>query len=209
MDNLLEMKGIYKNFPGVKALDDVDFYLKKGEIHALRGENGAGKSTLIKVLTGVEEFETGQIILEGKKSIINKSPKEAQANGISTVYQEVNLCPNISVAENLFLDREPRKFGLIDWKKMNKTAKELLNKLDINIDVTKPTEHYSIAIQQMVAIARAVDMSAKVLILDEPTSSLDDIEVEKLFALMRKLKSDGIGIIFVTHFLEQVYAVCD
>jgi len=209
MDNLLEMKGIYKNFPGVKALDNVDFYLKKGEIHALMGENGAGKSTLIKVLTGVEEFETGQIILEGKKSIINKSPKEAQANGISTVYQEVNLCPNISVAENLFLDREPRKFGLIDWKKMNKTAKELLDKLDINIDVTKPTEHYSIAIQQMVAIARAVDMSAKVLILDEPTSSLDDIEVEKLFALMRKLKSDGIGIIFVTHFLEQVYAVCD
>ena len=122
------------------------------------GENGAGKSTLIKVLTGVEEFETGQIILEGKKSIINKSPKEAQANGISTVYQEVNLCPNISVAENLFLDREPRKFGLIDWKKMNKAAKELLNKLDINIDVKKPTEHYSIAIQQMVAIARAVDM---------------------------------------------------
>jgi len=150
MDNLLEMKGIYKNFPGVKALDNVDFYLKKGEIHALMGENGAGKSTLIKVLTGVEEFETGQIILEGKKSIINKSPKEAQANGISTVYQEVNLCPNISVAENLFLDREPRKFGLIDWKKMNKTAKELLDKLDINIDVTKPTEHYSIAIQQKV-----------------------------------------------------------
>ena len=199
MDNLLEMRGICKNFPGVKALDNVDFYLNKGEIHALMGENGAGKSTLIKVLTGVEEFETGQIILEGKKNIINKSPKEAQANGISTVYQEVNLCPNISVAENLFLDREPRKFGFIDWKKMNKMAKELLDKLDIKIDVTKPTENYSIAIQQMIAIARAVDMSAKVLILDEPTSSLDDGEVEKLFTLMRKLRADGIGIIFVTH----------
>ena len=209
MDNLLKMRGICKNFPGVKALDNVDFNLNKGEIHALMGENGAGKSTLIKVLTGVEEFESGQIILEDKKSIINKSPKEAQENGISTVYQEVNLCPNISVAENLFLDREPRKFGLIDWKKMNRMSKELLDKLDIKIDVTKPTESYSIAIQQMIAIARAVDMSAKVLILDEPTSSLDDGEVEKLFLLMKKLKNDGIGIIFVTHFLEQVYAVCD
>ena len=209
MDNLLKMRGICKNFPGVKALDNVDFNLNKGEIHALMGENGAGKSTLIKVLTGVEEFESGQIILEDKKSIINKSPKEAQENGISTVYQEVNLCPNISVAENLFLDREPRKFGLIDWKKMNRMSKELLDKLDIKIDVTKPTESYSIAIQQMIAIARAVDMSAKVLILDEPTSSLDDGEVEKLFLLMKKLKNEGIGIIFVTHFLEQVYAVCD
>ena len=208
MDNLLEMRGICKNFPGVKALENVDFSLKKGEIHALMGENGAGKSTLIKVLTGVEEFEIGKIILEDK-SIVNKSPKEAQRNGISTVYQEVNLCPNISVAENLFLDREPRKFGLIDWQKMNRMSKELLDKLNINIDVTKPTENYSIAIQQMIAIARAVDMSAKVLILDEPTSSLDDGEVEKLFTLMRKLKKDGIGIIFVTHFLEQVYAVCD
>ena len=178
MDNLLEMRGICKNFPGVKALENVDFSLKKGEIHALMGENGAGKSTLIKVLTGVEEFETGKIILEDK-SIVNKSPKEAQRNGISTVYQEVNLCPNISVAENLFLDREPRKFGLIDWQKMNRMSKELLDKLNINIDVTKPTENYSIAIQQMIAIARAVDMSAKVLILDEPTSSLDDGEVEK------------------------------
>ena len=209
MDNLLKMRGICKNFPGVKALDNVDFNLNKGEIHALMGENGAGKSTLIKVLTGVEEFESGQIILEDKKSIINKSPKEAQENGISTVYQEVNLCPNISVAENLFLDREPRKFGLIDWQKMNRMSKELLDKLDIKIDVTKPTESYSIAIQQMIAIARAVDMSAKVLILDEPTSSLDEGEVEKLFLLMKKLKNDGIGIIFVTHFLEQVYAVCD
>lgn len=207
---VLTMRHINKNFPGVVALEDVDFTLRAGEIHALMGENGAGKSTLIKVLTGVEEFETGEIIIdESPHPIINKSPQEAQANGISTVYQEVNLCPNLTVAENLFIGREPKKFGAIDWKTMNKKSKEVLGSLDINIDVTKTLDNYSIALQQMIAIARAVDMSAKVLILDEPTSSLDDGEVEKLFALMRKLKAQGVGIIFVTHFLEQVYEVCD
>lgn len=209
-DSVLEMRHIYKTFPGVKALQDVDFTLKKGEIHALMGENGAGKSTLIKVLTGVEEFETGEIMIEGcDHPVINRSPQEAQSRGISTVYQEINLCPNLSVAENLFIGREPRKGGFIDWKTMNRKASELLSSLDINADVTKNIDNYSIAIQQMIAIARAVDMSAKVLILDEPTSSLDDSEVEKLFDLMRKLKSEGVGIVFVTHFLEQVYAVCD
>ncbi len=204
------MRNISKTFPGVQALDHVDFTLKSGEIHALMGENGAGKSTLIKVLTGVEEFESGEITIAGiKGTIINHSPQEAQAHGISTVYQEVNLCPNLSVAENLFIGREPRRAGLIDWKTMNKKAKELLESLDIHIDVTRALENYSIALQQMFAIARAVDMSAKVLILDEPTSSLDDNEVEKLFKLMNRLKEEGVGIIFVTHFLEQVYAVCD
>lgn len=207
---VLSMRHIDKNFPGVIALSDVDFTLRAGEIHALMGENGAGKSTLIKVLTGVEEFEAGEIHIEGtEKAIINKSPQEAQANGISTVYQEVNLCPNLSVAENLFIGREPKKLGMIDWKTMNKKSREILDGLDIDIDVTRTLDHYSIAIQQMIAIARAVDMSAKVVILDEPTSSLDDNEVDKLFVLMRKLKSDGVGIIFVTHFLEQVYEVCD
>lgn len=207
---VLEMRGINKNFPGVKALQNVDFTLRKGEIHALMGENGAGKSTLIKVLTGVEEFETGTIRIGGaSQTIVNRSPQEAQANGISTVYQEVNLCPNLSVAENLFVGREPKIGPWIDWKTMRKKSQELLRSLDIHIDVTKAVENYSIAIQQMIAIARAVDMSAKVLILDEPTSSLDDGEVEKLFVLMRQLKEKGIGIIFVTHFLEQVYAVCD
>ncbi|MFT4106910.1 MAG: sugar ABC transporter ATP-binding protein [Lacrimispora sp.] len=207
---VLTMRSISKTFPGVQALDHVDFTLRGGEIHALMGENGAGKSTLIKVLTGVEEFETGEIIIAGiEGSIINHSPQEAQAHGISTVYQEVNLCPNLSVAENLFIGREPRHGGLIDWKTMNKKAKELLESLDIHIDVTRALENYSIALQQMFAIARAVDMSAKVLILDEPTSSLDDNEVEKLFKLMNRLKGEGVGIIFVTHFLEQVYAVCD
>ena len=209
-DSDLEMRHIYKTFPGVKALQNVDYTLKKGEIHALMGENGAGKSTLIKVLTGVEEFETGEIMIDGcDHAIINRSPQEAQNRGISTVYQEVNLCPNLTVAENLFIGREPRKGGLIDWKTMNKKASKLLQDLDIHADVTQTIDNYSIAIQQMVAIARAVDMSAKVLILDEPTSSLDDGEVEKLFNLMRRLKSEGVGIIFVTHFLEQVYAVCD
>lgn len=209
-DSVLEMRHIYKTFPGVKALQNVDFTLKKGEIHALMGENGAGKSTLIKVLTGVEEFETGEIMIDGcDHTIINRSPQEAQQKGISTVYQEINLCPNLAVAENLFIGREPRRGGLIDWKTMNRKASELLDSLDINADVTKTIDNYSIAIQQMIAIARAVDMSAKVLILDEPTSSLDDGEVEKLFDLMRKLRSEGVGIIFVTHFLEQVYAVCD
>ena len=207
---VLTMRNISKTFPGVQALDQVDFTLRSGEIHALMGENGAGKSTLIKVLTGVEEFESGEITIAGTKgSIINHSPQEAQAHGISTVYQEVNLCPNLSVAENLFIGREPRRAGLIDWKTMNKKAKELLESLDIQIDVTRALENYSIALQQMFAIARAVDMSAKVLILDEPTSSLDDNEVEKLFKLMNRLKGEGVGIIFVTHFLEQVYAVCD
>ena len=203
-NRVLTMRHIDKNFPGVKALINVDFTLRKGEIHALMGENGAGKSTLIKVLTGVEEFETGEIKIDGIDGlIVNKSPQEAQGRGISTVYQEVNLCPNLSVAENLYIGREPKKMGRIDWKTMNKNAKALLESLDIEIDATKEVENYSVAIQQMIAIARAVDMSAKVLILDEPTSSLDDGEVEKLFDLMKHLKEQGVGIIFVTHFLEQ------
>nr|WP_242968824.1 sugar ABC transporter ATP-binding protein [Marasmitruncus massiliensis] len=204
------MRNISKNFPGVKALDQVDFTLRAGEIHALMGENGAGKSTLIKVLTGVEELETGEIRVEGiPHPIVNRSPQEAQANGISTVYQEVNLCLNLSVAENIFIGREPRKLGAIHWKEINRRAKTVMENLNIHIDVTKALENYSVAIQQMVAIARAVDISAKVLILDEPTSSLDEQEVQKLFRVMNQLKERGIGIIFVTHFLEQMYEISD
>ena len=206
---VLSMKNISKTFPGVKALSNVDFTLREGEIHALMGENGAGKSTLIKVLTGVHGFEEGQIVMEGNRTIVNNSPQDAQKNGISTVYQEVNLCPNLTVAENLFIGREPRKCGMIDWRTMNRKSAEVLKSLDINVSPTQNLDECSIAIQQMIAIARAVDMKCKVLILDEPTSSLDDDEVEKLFTLMRKLREEGVGIIFVTHFLEQVYAVCD
>ncbi len=205
---VLTMRGIGKSFGGVSALSNVDFTLRAGEIHALMGENGAGKSTLIKVLTGVYELEKGQVMMNGTQ-IVNRSPQEAQANGISTVYQEVNLCPNLTVAENLFIGREPRVLGMIDWRTMNRKAAELLAKLDIHVSPTQMLDSCSIAIQQMIAIARAVDMDCKVLILDEPTSSLDDGEVQKLFVLMRKLQSEGVGIIFVTHFLEQVYEVCN
>ena len=207
---LLSMKKINMTFPGVKALQNVDFTLRSGEIHALMGENGAGKSTLIKVLTGVHTRESGEIYLDGKM-INNRSPEEAQMNGISTVFQEVNLCTNISVAENIFAGHEPRnKLFMIDWKQMNQKAREILSWVGLeDIDVTRALGEYSVAIQQMVAIARAVNFNCKVLILDEPTSSLDDKEVDKLFAVMRQLKADGKGIIFVTHFLEQVYAVCD
>ncbi len=208
---VLEMRGICMTFPGVKALENVDFTLRKGEIRALMGENGAGKSTLIKCLTGVNKFEAGEIRLDGiEGTIVNKDTMDAQKKGISTVYQEVNLCPNLSVAENLFIGREPMtKLGTIDRKKMIDKASKLMKDLDLDIDVTQTLEDYSLAMQQMIAIARAVDMECKVLILDEPTSSLDDNEVEKLFGMMRRLKAQGVGIVFVTHFLEQVYAVCD
>ena len=207
---VLKMQGICMTFPGVKALEGVDLTLKKGEIRALMGENGAGKSTLIKCLTGVNKFEAGEIYLEGfDHPIVNKDTMDAQKKGISTVYQEVNLCPNLTVAENLFIGREPRKAGFIDWRTMNKRATELLKSLEIDASATQKLEEVSLARQQMIAIARAVDMKCKVLILDEPTSSLDDDEVAKLFKLMNRLKDEGVGIIFVTHFLEQVYEVCD
>ena len=204
---VLKMSNISKTFPGVKALSNVDFTLREGEIHALMGENGAGKSTLIKVLTGVHDFQTGEIYMVKKAGdkpelIVNHSPQEAQQNGISTVYQEVNLCPNLTVAENLFIGREPRRFGMIDWRTMNRKSTEVLKNLDIHVAPTQSLDECSLAIQQMIAIARAVDMKCRVLILDEPTSSLDD-------DLMRKLRAEGVGIIFVTHFLEQVYEVCD
>ena len=210
-DVVLSMRGISMTFPGVKALDNVDFNLKKGEIRALMGENGAGKSTLIKCLTGVNKFESGEIFVEGIEGpIVNKDTLDAQKKGISTVYQEINLCPNLSVAENLFIGREPlTKIGLVDRKKMNKMADELMKKLNLDIEVTQTLENYSLALQQMVAIARAIDMDCKVLILDEPTSSLDDHEVAMLFEMMKNLRNQGVGIIFVTHFLEQVYEVCD
>lgn len=207
-NSLLVMDHINKRFPGVIALKDVCFSLKAGEIHALLGENGAGKSTLIKVLTGVEHMDSGKVTMEGK-AISAKSPLEAQKHGISTVYQEVNLCPHLTVAENIYVGREPLKFGRVDWKTVNNNAKELLKKFDLDVDVTKQLDNYSVAIQQMIAIARAVDVKAKILILDEPTSSLSNIEVDKLFQIMRMLKEQGLGIIFVTHFLDQVYEVTD
>jgi simple sugar transport system ATP-binding protein len=205
---LLQMKNVSVAFPGVRALSNVDFEVKRGEVHALMGQNGAGKSTLIKALTGVNRMETGKIIFEGKE-INPRSTKEAQQMGISTVYQEVNLIPYLSVAENIGLGRQPMRFGQVDWKEMNKRAEKALARLNLRLDVTQQLSAYSIAIQQMVAIARAVDISARLLILDEPTSSLDEKEVAQLFTIIRKLKADGLGIVFITHFLDQVYEISD
>ncbi len=205
---VLELHNIHKSFPGVRALQGVDFTLSEGEIHALMGENGAGKSTLIKVITGVYEKEEGEIFLKGNEGAVNiHSPQDAQNLGISTVYQEITLCPNLTVAENMFIGRT--KGSLTNWKKMNEESDRILQSLDIPAKANQQLATCSLAVQQMVAIARAVDMDCKVLILDEPTSSLDDSEVQKLFGLMRDLKSKGVGIIFVTHFLDQVYEVCD
>ena len=203
---VLSMRGICKSFPGVRALHNVDFTLRKGEIHALMGENGAGKSTLIKVLTGVYTKDSGQISMEGTEISI-RSPQDAQNNGISTVYQEITLCPNLTVAENMFIARGEGAF--VPWKEIERKAGEQLRNLGIPARPKQQLGSCSLAVQQMVAIARAVDMDCKVLILDEPTSSLDDKEVAMLFKLMRDLKARGVGIVFVTHFLEQVYEVSD
>lgn len=207
-NSVLEMRNISKSFPGVRALQNVDFTLCEGEIHALMGENGAGKSTLIKVLTGVYSKDSGEVYVKGHDNAVSiRSPQDAQNIGISTVYQEITLCPNLTVAENMYIGRTKNIYQ--NWKKMNADADKILNSLGIPASATQQLGNYSIAIQQMVAIARAVDMDCKVLILDEPTSSLDENEVEKLFGLMRDLKKRGVGIIFVTHFLDQVYEVCD
>ncbi|MCR5084045.1 MAG: sugar ABC transporter ATP-binding protein [Succinivibrionaceae bacterium] len=209
-DFILQMKDIDMFFPGVKALQGARFNLKPGEIHSLMGENGAGKSTLVKVLTGVYEKTNGQIYYDGRY-ITPHSPLESQQMGISTVYQEVNLCANLTVAENIYIGREPRgRFGAIDWGTMSAQASRLLSeKLGLDIDVDKVLNFYPVAMQQMIAIARAIDTKCKILILDEPTSSLSDRETERLFKIMRQLKADGISIIFISHFLEQIYTICD
>jgi simple sugar transport system ATP-binding protein len=203
---ILKMEGICKSFPGVRALDNVDFVLRRGEIHALMGENGAGKSTLMKVLNGVYEKDAGRIILEGRP-VHFRSPQEAQNMGIGTVFQEIALCPNLTVAENIFIGRSRNAF--VKWKQMNERADEMLNSLGIPASPAQELASCSIAVQQMIAIARAVDMDCKILILDEPTSSLDEDETKKLFALMRELKARGVGVIFITHFIDQVYEISD
>ncbi|MDN0125320.1 sugar ABC transporter ATP-binding protein [Yersinia aleksiciae] len=208
MDTLLEVRGLSVEFPGVKALDSVDFSLHRGEVVALLGENGAGKSTLIKALTGVYKRSAGEVYLDGK-AICPIDTADAQKMGIGTVYQEVNLLPNISVAANLFIGREPLRWGMIDHRTMNQQAEKLLTGYGLALDVQQPLANFSIAIQQIVAIARAVDLSAKVLILDEPTASLDAKEVSMLLDILRQLRDQGIGMVFVTHFLDQVYRISD
>lgn len=205
---LLQTKNLSKSFGNVDALIDVDFTLLEGEVHALLGENGAGKSTLIKLITGVHKPDSGQILLNGKVIEVN-NPNDAQKKGISPVYQEINLIPTLSVAENIYLGRQPMRAGFINTAEMNEKARVMLQNYYINIDVTRTLSSFSIAIQQLVAIARGIDMSAKVLILDEPTASLDRKEVDILFEVIRTLKDQGIGIILITHFLNQVYEISD
>jgi galactofuranose transport system ATP-binding protein len=206
--SILEMVGISKRFPGVQALSGVDFRLFPGEVHAIMGQNGAGKSTLIKVLTGVYPADGGRILLEGRE-IEPSSPLDAQRLGIRTVYQEVNLCTNLSVAENVFIGGDGASAYAIRWKEMRRKAEEVLAGLNVHVDVTEPLSVYSIAVQQMVAIARALSAQAKILILDEPTSSLAEEEVSLLFSVIRRLKAQGMAILFITHFIDQTFEISD
>jgi monosaccharide-transporting ATPase len=204
----VELIGISKSFPGVIALDNVDIAFQAGEVHALLGENGAGKSTLIKIMTGALSRDAGAVLMNGKPVELD-SPAAAQAVGVGAVYQEVNLIPSLSVAANLTLERQPRRFGFISWRKAAEDARAALARLDLAIDVERPLGSYSLAIQHLVAIARALRADTQVLVLDEPTASLDAREVERLFAILRDLKARGLAIVFITHFLDQVYQIAD
>jgi galactofuranose transport system ATP-binding protein len=205
---LLSIRSLTKFFPGTRALDNVDFDLAAGEVHALLGENGAGKSTLIKCLTGAYRRDSGDVFLDGRP-ISPSSTADAQELGIGTVYQEINLLPNLTVAQNLTFGREPRRFGLINSRAQAAIARDMLKGYGLDIDVSRDLGTYSVAIQQIVAIARAVELSGKVLILDEPTASLDAAEVRMLFAIVRELRDRGLGIVFVSHFLDQVFELSD
>lgn len=208
MARLLSMHGIDKRFAGIPALRSAELVVEKGEVHALIGQNGAGKSTMIKILTGYYRKDAGEILFDGKP-VEFSSPQEAQRSGISTIYQEINLVPYRSVTENICLGREKRRFGLLDWSAMHEEARSLLARFKIDIDVRRPLMAYPTAVQQMVAIARAIGFEAKLVIMDEPTSSLDEREVAVLFGVIRQLKETGVSVIFVSHKLDELYAVCD
>jgi monosaccharide-transporting ATPase len=205
---LLRMRDVEKAFGGVPALRRASLDVLPGEVHALVGQNGAGKSTMIKILTGAYRKDAGSIVFDGREVAFD-SPQAAQRGGISPIYQEINLISYRTVAENIGLGREPRRLGLIDWKRLNADAAALLRRFDIEIDVTRPLGAYNTAIQQMVAIARAISFAAKLVIMDEPTSSLDEHEVEVLFETIRRLKASGVAVLFVSHKLDELYAVCD
>ncbi len=205
---VLQAKGVCKSFAGIPALNDVEIALHAGEVHALLGENGAGKSTLIKILTGAYRPDSGEIFLDGHP-VKPRDTLHAQTLGIGTVYQEVNLLPNMTVSENLFVGRQPTRFGLVDKKSMDSQSREILKKYGLELDVRADLGSYSVAVQQIVAIARAVELSGKVLVLDEPTASLDRHEVDALFDVVRGLKARGMAIVFITHFLDQVFELAD
>jgi ribose transport system ATP-binding protein len=205
---LLTMRGIHKSFNGVPALQDASFEVAHGEVHALIGQNGAGKSTLIKILTGVYDRDAGEVVYAGRP-VRFSGPHDAQLGGIATIYQEVNLVGYRSLAENVFLGREPKRFGLIDWRRMNGEAARILGSFGLDVDVTRPLNSFAVATQQLTAIARAVSVEAGLVIMDEPTSSLADAEVEVLFGVIRRLKADGVSVVFVSHKLDELYAICD
>jgi ribose transport system ATP-binding protein len=205
---ILQLDGVSKRFPGVHALREVSFELRPGEVHALVGENGAGKSTLIKVATGVYQADSGVVRYRGQP-VSYRSPLDAQRAGISTIYQEVNLIPMMSVARNLFLNREPRRFGLIDSARMRGEAQEILRDYGVEVNVAQPLRSLGLGAQQMVAIARAVQIEARVVVMDEPTSSLEQREVETLFGVVDRLRAAGIGIVYVSHRLDELYRICD
>ena len=205
---LLSMRGIDKRFAGIPALTEASLEVRAGEVHALIGQNGAGKSTLIKVLTGYHKRDAGEVLFLGKPFEVS-SPQQAQKSGISTIYQEINLVPLRSVTENICLGREKRRMGLLDWTAMHAEARRLLERFNVKIDVRRPLLEFSTATQQMVAIARAIGFSAQLVIMDEPTSSLDEKEVAVLFDVIRQLRADGISVVFVSHKLDELYEVCD
>lgn len=209
MTNLLSMTGIQKAFGGVPALSAGSLEIAEAEVMGLIGQNGAGKSTMIKILNGAHRFDDGSIVFDGKDWVAN-SPQQAQRSGISTIFQELNLIPFRSVTENIYLGREIKRFGgLLDWAAMNASAKKLLARFNVSIDVNEPLSQFSTAIQQMVAIARAVSFDAKLVIMDEPTSSLDDAEVSILMRTVQQLKAEGVAVLFVTHKMDELYRICD
>ena len=205
---LLVMQDVTKAFPGVVALAGANLRVGPAEVHALIGQNGAGKSTLMKILNGAYRRDGGSVVLDGQ-AVDFRSPQQAQSHGVSTIYQEINLVPYRSVAENIYMGREPRRLGLIDWPRMNRGARTQLDRLGVHVDVTQPLLNLNVALQQMVAIARAVSFETKLVIMDEPTSSLDEREVATLFDVIRGLKASGVSVIFITHRLDELYAVCD
>lgn len=207
-ENILEMRKIVKEFPGVIALNQVDFFCQRGEIHALIGENGAGKSTLIKLLSGASKQTSGEILFKGENFHVS-SPFEAMKKGIAIIYQELNLVTNLNAYENIFLGREPKKGIVNDFKKMRKEALEYLSYLNAEIDVDVPIASLSVAQQQMIEIAKALSMNAELLVMDEPTSSLTTAEIESLFRVMRDLKKKGVTIVFISHHLDELFEISD
>jgi ribose transport system ATP-binding protein len=205
---ILRVHGLRKRFPGVMALDGVDFDLRAGEVHVLLGENGAGKSTLVKMLSGAYHPDEGTISLDGERVSI-RTAEDAQRHGIATIYQEFNLVPQLTVAENLLLGRPPRRFGLVDRKAMDARAAELLDRVGVRVDPRRPVSELGVARMQMVEIAKALSLDARILIMDEPTAVLTGTEVDQLFTIVRQLRDDGVAIVFITHHLEEIAAIGD